>query len=225
MAKRHASTTSGNGMSDSEMLRKPCLASKGFAGTLSIASILRFESDMKQILKTALLVGMTGAGFSASAQAIDPTIVIQTLGPGRDGPVVTALRQQNALNINPRQMITSQFDFAAMNVRVKFDGDSALLTTDGMLALRSVAAAMTHPQLQGQIFQVGAHAWSPNDPGGAIGVSTQRAQVVVDHLVAFYEIPAGRLVPVGYGSSKPVLPGLPGSPENIRIEFINITGL
>lgn len=162
---------------------------------------------------------------SASAQGLDPTIVVRQLAPGNEGPMVRTLKKQNALTLQRDQPIPASFDFAALDVPVEFDGDSHLLTANGMIALRSVATALADPGLADQVFQVGAHVSLVNDAGRSVQLSALRANTVVEHLTVFYDIPGSRLVPVGYGASKPLNPAAATSPENTRIEFINISGL
>ena len=56
-------------------------------------------------------------------------------------------------------------------------------------------------------------------------VSARRAAVVAEHLAVFYGISSDRLVPVGYGNTKPLDVMVPDSPANERIEFINVDAL
>lgn len=171
----------------------------------------------------AILIALPLVG-AARAQVIDPEVMVEKVAQERNGPLVTALKEQGALTMSPDQRLPPSFDFASMDVGVAFDGDSHLLTTQGMKALRSVAAALGDARLSRQSFQVAAHM-AANGGTDTARVSAKRAQAVVDHLVYFYGIPRDRLVPVGYGDSAPRNAGNPAFLENTRIAFVNVTGL
>lgn len=158
----------------------------------------------------------------ALAQSFEPDLLVEPLGPGNSGPVVQSLRQQNALAVQAAQQIPSGLDFPSARVVIEFDGDSFLLTANGMLALRSVALALKDQRLKGQRFQVAGHFVSLSDPASAQRISSQRAQTVVEHLVAYYQIPHGQLVPVGYGAAKLADAQNYSAPINTSIEFINL---
>lgn len=180
---------------------------------------------MNAFIKKFAFTSLLCLALPAQAQVLDTTLLIDQLAASNQGPMVTALQAQNALTLPKHQQIPASFDFAAQNVYVEFNGNGVLLTSNGMVALRSVAAALMDPRLSDQTFQVAAHLWFAEDAGTIMQVSQMRAQSVVDHLHAYYDIPADRLVPVGYGANKPVNMAVPASPENTRIELINVTGL
>lgn len=165
------------------------------------------------------LVLSTGAG---TAQQLQPEELVAALAPASAGPMVTTLKSQNALVVDRSAQIPTIFDFPSANVIVGFDENSHLLTAEGMTALRSVAIALQDERLDGQVFQVAGHVVMQNDPNSATRLSSMRATSVVEHLTAYYDIPAERLVSVGYGALAPVDPGVITSPLNTRIEFINL---
>ena len=70
-----------------------------------------------------------------------------------------------------------------------------------------------------------AHVFIENSGGAQFPLSTRRALAVVEHLVVFYGLPRDKLAPVGYGATKPVNTAVPYSPENTRIEIINLSGI
>lgn len=139
--------------------------------------------------------------------------------------MVKALAEQNALTFAPTQRIPAAFDFPAADVIVAFDGETHILTNAGMETLRSVAEALQHDRLKGQRFQVAAHMEPTGAQTTADRTSFLRAKIVVEHLEAFYGIQPGRLIPVGYGISKPVDPSKGQVLQNNRIELINILDL
>lgn len=171
----------------------------------------------------ATLIGLIPLG--AAAQALDPNAIVQTLNAQNNGPMVRALKDQGALILPVSQPIPAAFDFASMNFAVEFSADSHVLTADGMTALRSIGLALQSDALADQKFQVAAHVFSQSNPTSVQPLSARRANTVVEHLVAFYNIPPAKLVAVGYGSNSPSDPGNPYSPVNTRIQLINVTGL
>lgn len=163
-------------------------------------------------------------GFStpAASQVLDPASISNQLSPNAAGPVVQALSSQGALVFDRAGQIPTAFDLPSVDVNVAFDGDTHLLTFEGMTTLRSLAVALQENDLTDQVFQVAGHVVLPNDPGSALRVATRRAQVVAEHLSVYYGIPSAQLIPVGYGASSLRDTTVPSSPLNTRIQFINV---
>jgi len=168
---------------------------------------------------------LTTTSLGSFAQGVSADQLTKVLGRSNAGPMVKAMLSQNALNLNAGQQIPAAFDFPASSLQVAFTENSALLTVEGMKSLREVALAIGHERLQGDRFQVAAHFVSSNDPNSALRLSAKRAQAVVEHLATFYGIDRARLIPVGYGASKPIDQANFASPLNTRIELINVLDL
>lgn len=179
---------------------------------------------MRKLL-TALSFVLAGAFSPVSAQTVDPNMLIQTLAPERAGPIVRSLREQGAISLTPDQPLPPGLDLPTVDVRVDFAEGGHLLSTAGMMDLRSVAMALNAPQLAQSRFQVAGHYFNLSAPASALPVSYRRAAAVTEHLIAFYGVDPARLVPVGYGQTKPSDPGDYQSPLNSRIELINIDTL
>ncbi|MEX0284749.1 MAG: OmpA family protein [Paracoccaceae bacterium] len=150
--------------------------------------------------------------------------MITALELERTGPTVRALKTQNALQVQPNQQLPTAYDFPSINLNVAFDGETHLLTAQGMRTLRTLAVALQDPKMSGQTFQVAGHVFVEGSGGAQFPLSARRAQAVVDHLVVFYGLPRDKLTPVGYGATKPVNVSNPYGIENTRIEFINLSG-
>lgn len=163
-----------------------------------------------------------GVSTPASSQVVDPASISNQLSRSAAGPVVQALSSQGALVFDRAGQIPTAFDLPSVDVNVAFDGDTHLLTFEGMTTLRSVAVALQESNLSGQVFQVAGHVVLPNDSGSALRVATRRAQVVAEHLSVYYGIPSAQLIPVGYGASSLRDATAPSSPLNTRIQFINV---
>ena len=179
---------------------------------------------MKRII--AALAVCSAAMFAQTAAAqMSVQQLIQTLQT-ESGPLVRSLAQSGQLSLQPQLPIPPHLDFPTVRMSVCFRPDTALLTTAGMTVLRELAFALKSDELAASTVQIGAHT-APGSAGAtnALPLSTRRAQVVAEHLVAFYEVPQDRVIPVGYGQSYPVLGTTAADPQNERIEIINVDEL
>jgi len=173
------------------------------------------------------LISIVFATFAFSApmvlaQVMQPDDIVGKIAASQAGPTVTMLKSQNALAFAPNQQIPGVFDFPVIDISVEFQDGSHMLTTNGMMALRSVAAALQDPRIEADRFQVGGVVVSESDPVGAVRLSSKRAQVVVEHLNTFYDIAPDRLFAVGYGSANPIDPNFPTAATNTRIRLTNL---
>jgi len=148
--------------------------------------------------------------------------IIQSL-QSEPGPIVRSMGSQIPLQAS--QPIPSQFDFPKVILPVEFQPDTALLTANGMTLLRDLAFALQDAGLAGSSFQVGSHVKASGAAAAAQPVSNRRAQVIVEHLVAFYGVDQQRLVAVGYGQAFPLNAADPANLQNDRIELINVDEL
>lgn len=161
---------------------------------------------------------------TAGAQTLLPGVesIVAALQPEAAGPLVRSLAGAGALPVTAEQLIPAGFDFPAFSFQVGFDPGSHVLTADGITALRAIAASLLDESLAGARFQVGAHVVQGSGLD-AMPVSARRAAAVAEHLTVFYGIPAERLVPLGYGNTKPLDAFAPANPVNERIDFVNVT--
>lgn len=151
---------------------------------------------------------------------------MQSLRAEQTGPVVRSLAQNGQLPFAANQPIPFGFDFPKAAIAVEFRPNTSLLTANGIAVLRDLAVALSNEDLSTSVFQVGAHLnANPALSVSAQRLSAQRAQVVVEHLVAFYNINQNRLIPMGYGQTTPVAGLNPADPQNERIEVINVDEL
>lgn len=160
----------------------------------------------------------------AQASSVDVPGLISGLKSESTGPVVRSMASSGGIPLDPTSQIPAAFDFPTVQVQVGFDDNSLVLTAAGMIALRSVAAALQDPGLAGSRFQIGAHVIQDKSLN-ALPVSSRRAAAVVDHLTVFYGISKSKLIPVGYGNTKLVDQVNQTNPANERLELINIDAL
>ncbi|MEM9811407.1 MAG: OmpA family protein [Pseudomonadota bacterium] len=164
------------------------------------------------------------AAPAAAQMFLDPRGVLDGLAAEKAGPTVRSMQQSGSFDVNGSQAL-SLLDLPTVDVQVGFEADTALLSVQGMVSLRSVAMALKAPEMEGQRFQVAGHYVSASDQNQAASqpISARRAQAVVRHLTSFYGIAPDRLVPFGYGATDLADQMNPASPANTRIELINIT--
>lgn len=172
----------------------------------------------------SLIGGFTSTGaFSQNVTTSDA--IISALTPERTGPIVRSMTAQAKRGIAISGQLPPQVDLPKIALTVNFDLDSARLTNDGMIALRSLAKALLDDRLSGMTFQVAGHTDGRGDPAYNQRLSDRRARAVVDHLVGFYDVPRDRLVPIGYGFTQPANASNLLDPLNRRVEIINVQPL
>lgn len=165
-------------------------------------------------------------GAPASAQGFqDSQTIIQQLMPQNTGPLVRSMNSVAKRGINIQGQLPPAVDLPKVNVTVNFELGSARLTQDGMLALRSVAKALLHPSLENMTFQIAGHTDGRGDATMNQNLSERRAKAVVDFLSIHFEVPPGKLIPIGYGFSRPMDPTNLLNPLNRRVEIINLQPL
>lgn len=161
----------------------------------------------------------------AAAQAVNSAMIIDALKTEKAGPVVRSMSTVRKRGISISGQIPVDIDLPKVSLTINFDLGSANLTNDGMISLRSLAKALVSPQLANLTFQIAGHTDGRGDLVMNQGLSERRATTVVNHLVRWYEIPRERLVPIGYGLSRPLDPSDLLNPVNRRVEVINTAPL
>ena len=145
--------------------------------------------------------------------------------PNKAGPVVRGMDEQATRGIKILSALPEELDLPKVNLTVNFEFDSARLTTDGMVVLRSLGRALSDARLAGMRFQIAGHTDAKGDEDYNKQLSERRAQTVADHLRNFYGIPNSNLVPVGYGESRLHDKSDPQGEKNRRVEIINLAPL
>lgn len=174
-------------------------------------------------LKAITLLAALAAPSVASAQFFDVVGMIQSLEPEKAGPIVRSITANSGFQLSSSQPIPAGMDFPTINLQIEFAQGGHVLTIEGMRSLRALALTLKDPKLADGVFQIGGHYVNPRDPIASQPISHRRAAAVVEHLIAFYDVPADRIAPYGYGQTKLLDPTNPQNPMNTRIEIINLT--
>ena len=161
----------------------------------------------------------------ARAGSVSASAIVEALLPEKAGPVTRSMAKSVTRGINIEGELPPELDLPSISLTINFEFDSARLTNDGMLTLRTLGEALADKRLQGMQFQIAGHTDDVGTPEYNQDLSERRAKAVVTHLVSFYGIAADRLKPVGYGKSRLVDTANPKSALNRRVEIINLAPL
>jgi len=161
----------------------------------------------------------------ASAQTMMSEQIIQSLHEQNTGQRVRSMSGVAKRGISITGELPRDMELPKVSLTINFDLNSARLTTDGMVALRSVAKAMVDDRLASAVFQIAGHTDGLGDQAFNQKLSERRAEAVVNHLVNWYDIDRTRLIPRGYGLQQPVDAANIMNPINRRVEIINVDPL
>ncbi|WP_269580609.1 OmpA family protein [Roseibium sp. Sym1] len=189
------------------------LSRKTLAVLLTLASVLGVVVSLVQ---------------PAAAQNVTSEEIIRALLPQGGGSKVRSFRKAEPhpfRGINIQGQLPPEAELPRINLTVNFEFDSASLTNDGILTLQALGEALRDPRLRNMRFQIAGHTDLRGTSAYNLDLSNRRAFMVAEFLAAFYSIPRDRLVPVGYGESRPVDPANPDSGRNRRVEIINVQPL
>ncbi|MEL6643308.1 MAG: OmpA family protein [Pseudomonadota bacterium] len=175
--------------------------------------------------KVFLLAVGFALGSPALAQQQSSAAIIDALMVEKAGPTVRSMNSIAKRGIDVSGPLPPMIDLPSISLTVNFELGSDKLTTDGMIALRSLAKALLDTRLKGMVFQVAGHTDGRGDAAYNQGLSERRAMRVVNHLVTHYEVPRTQMIPVGHGFSRPMDPGDLLNPLNRRVEIINLEPL
>lgn len=112
----------------------------------------------------------------------------------------------------------TQVDGVIKGQTIQFDSGTATIKADSVPLIDALATALA--PCAGTVIEVAGHTDLVGDEAANMTLSEQRANAVVQALVA-KNVPTSRLAPKGYGETKPAQPG-EGEAANVanrRIEF------
>ena len=133
-----------------------------------------------------------------------------------DTPATTGLRRKGAgrgLAVRVEQAPPPSMDF-----NVVFELGSATLTPEATAVLDELGAALASEQLSPYDFRISGHTDATGPESFNLTLSEQRARAVEEDLAAR----RSRLLTVGMGENQLADPNNPFSPQNRRVEIINL---
>ena len=126
-----------------------------------------------------------GIGGSARADSLTASAIVEALLPEKTGPVTRSLAKSVTRGINIEGELPPELDLPKISLTINFEFDSARLTNDGMLTLRTLGEALADKRLAGMQFQVAGYTDDVGTPEYNQDLSERRAKAVVTHLVSF----------------------------------------
>jgi outer membrane protein OmpA-like peptidoglycan-associated protein len=157
----------------------------------------------------AIAIGF-GAYQSASAQEPTTEDVVKSLVPTKK------LRGPRGLTIQGDDKLPS------IDLHIPFEFDSDKLTTEALLTLKRLGAALQDSRLSGYRFRIAGHTDAKGSAEYNQKLSERRAEAVRNYLVFQYDIDADRIETVGFGKSQLLDPSKPEDGINRRVQVINI---
>jgi outer membrane protein OmpA-like peptidoglycan-associated protein len=109
-----------------------------------------------------------------------------------------------------------------IDLDINFDFDSAAVTLRTEPQLHSLGKALTSDELAGSVIMLGGHTDGKGSDAYNHDLSERRAEAVKRFLIETYKIPAENLVTAGYGKEGYKNSADPFSPENRRVEVVNM---
>lgn len=130
----------------------------------------------------------------------------------------TQAAETPSTTVTPTETAYNPIDKAdQVNIKIKFDFDSASLREDQKPQLDTLCQVMKSVDVQ--LFQIVGHTDSSGSASYNQNLSLLRAQEVKRHLVNECGIAEGRLEAIGMGESVPFNEQDPRSDDNRRVEF------
>ncbi|MEM5585408.1 OmpA family protein [Roseibium sp. AS2] len=192
------------------------------------ACALSLPACRPMLIAAVLLVGLLVVPAPPQAQTVTSEEIIRALLPNGGQGTSRSLRKKEPhpyRGINIEGQLPPEAELPRINLTVNFEFDSASLTNDGILTLQALGGALKDPRLRNMRFQIAGHTDLRGTAAYNLDLSRRRAFMVAEFLAAFFSIPRERLVPVGYGESRPVDRYNPDSGRNRRVEIINVQPL
>lgn len=118
--------------------------------------------------------------------------------------------------------IAQTYDLPQVDINILFDFDKDTLRADALADVITIGRALTAPKLVGQRFVVAGHADGAGSASYNLDLSQRRAETVRRLLVESFNIPASRVIAVGFGLEQLKNPLDPRAEENRRVELINL---
>ena len=195
----------------------------------------------RSILTGCLLWSLAICGASAGDDvssdqifnALRPKPLTRSLSEPRPDPAAAAQQTQflnqirnrrtRSLSSGEREQI-SEIAVAKpqIDLEINFDYDSAAISTASLPSVQALGRALSNPGLKDSTFVVAGHTDAAGTDSYNQDLSERRADSIKRYLVEKFSIPAGSLVTVGYGKTKPKNPNAPLDPANRRVQVINM---
>ncbi|MEO6839885.1 MAG: OmpA family protein [Bradyrhizobium sp.] len=185
----------------------------------------------------SVTIGSACAGEAVSSNqivnALQPTPLTRSLSQPRPDPVATAQQTQfldqvrnrrtRSLSSGEREQISEiAVQKPQIDLEINFDYDSADISKASLPNVQALGRALSDPGLKDSTFVVAGHTDAAGSDHYNQDLSERRADSIRRYLVEKFDIPAGNLVTVGYGKTKPKDSNAPMDAINRRVQVINM---
>lgn len=151
---------------------------------------------------------------AAHSQDVTPDEIVRALLP--DSPKTRSLR---GISVEPGKEAPPP----KIDLQVNFEFDSAKLTNEALLTLRTLGEALQDDRLKTYNFLIVGHTDAKGTDTYNMALSERRAAAVRNQLSFYYDIPADRLASMGQGESHLAYPDDPENALNRRVEIRNVS--
>jgi outer membrane protein OmpA-like peptidoglycan-associated protein len=110
----------------------------------------------------------------------------------------------------------------SIDLYIPFEYNSDKLTTEAMLTLKRLGAALKDPRLKGYRFKIAGHTDAKGSAEYNQKLSERRAASVRNYLVFQYDLEISRIEVEGFGKTQLLDPSQPEDGINRRVQVINI---
>jgi outer membrane protein OmpA-like peptidoglycan-associated protein len=164
---------------------------------------------IRLLLVCTIVIGLVAAG-PILAQEPSTEDVVKALVPTKK------LRGPRGITIQGEDKPPS------IDLYIAFAYDSDKLTTEALLTLKRLGAALKDTRLSGYRFKIAGHTDAKGSLGYNQKLSERRAEAVRNYLVFQYDIEPDRIETVGFGKTQLLDPSKPEDGINRRVQVINI---
>jgi outer membrane protein OmpA-like peptidoglycan-associated protein len=132
-------------------------------------------------------------------------------------------RPTRSLSTDERQQIaTVAATKPRIDLEIKFDFNSAEIAKSAIPDVNNLGKALSDPDLKGSTFVLAGHTDAVGGEEFNQELSSRRADSVKRYLTEKFGLAPDHLVTAGYGKSRLKNPNNPSSPENRRVEVVNM---
>jgi outer membrane protein OmpA-like peptidoglycan-associated protein len=165
---------------------------------------------IRLLLTFAIAIGVIASSLPVRAEEISTDDIVKALVPTKK------LRSPRGLTIEGEQAAPS------INLYIPFEFDSDKLTTEAMLTLKRLGAALKDDRLNNYRFKIAGHTDAKGAAEYNQKLSERRAAAVRNYLVFQYEMEPDRIETVGLGKTQLLDPSKPEDGINRRVQVINL---
>jgi outer membrane protein OmpA-like peptidoglycan-associated protein len=110
----------------------------------------------------------------------------------------------------------------SIDLYIPFEFNSDKLTTEALLTLKRLGAALKDTRLSGYRFKIAGHTDATGSAEYNQRLSERRAEAVRNYLVFQYDLEPARIEAAGFGKTRLLVPSRPEDGINRRVQVINL---